>query len=133
MSRFEQDIGKALPLHQIGVYGKNGPRRPDVGHAPNAERVAKAQACLHFLKGVCPAAESIGVQAHCRTITQQVETYLVAYEDGLIEEIRRARGHERDNALAYLDVVIEFRKILGPDNAAEVLRRRGKVAAQAAS
>ncbi|HEY4344578.1 MAG TPA: hypothetical protein VGN05_09555 [Parvibaculum sp.] len=133
MSRFEQDIGKALPLHQIGVYGKNGPRRPDATQAPNAERVVKAQACLRFLTGVCSASESIGVQAHCRTITQQIEAYLVAYEDGLVEEIRRAKGRERDNALAYLDIIVGFRKVLGPESAAEVLRRRGKVASQAAS
>ncbi|MCE9650553.1 MAG: hypothetical protein K8R18_13100 [Parvibaculum sp.] len=133
MSRFEQDIAKALPLHQIGVYGKNGPRRPDATQAPNAERVARAQACLQFLTGVCPVSESIGVQAHCKTITQQVETYLVAYEDGLIEEIRRARDKERANALAYLEVVADFRETLGPDAAAATLRRRGKVAAQAVS
>lgn len=133
MSRFEQELAKALPLHQIGVYGKNGPRRPDATKMPNDERVTKAQACLYFLKEICPASESIGVQAHCRTITQQIETYLVAYEDGLIEEIRRARGSERDNAMAYLDIVIDFRRLLGPDGAAETLRRRGKVAAQAVS
>lgn len=133
MSRFEQELAKALPLHRIGVYGKNGPRRPDATQKPSGERLAKAQACLSFLKEICPVSESIGVQAHCRTITQQIETYLVAYEDGLIEEIRRARGGERDNALAYLEIAVDFRRILGPDGAAEILRRRGKVAAQAVS
>lgn len=133
MSRFEQDLAKALPLHRIGVYGKNGPRRPDAAQKPNGERVTRALACLNFLKDICPVSESIGVQAHCRTITQQIETYLVAYEDGLIEEIRRARGSERDNAIAYLDTVVDFRHILGPDGTAEILRRRGKVAAQAVS
>lgn len=130
MSRFEQDMAKALPLHQIGTYGKNGPRRPDVTHAPDAERAAKVRIALRFLKGVCPASESIGVQAHCRTIMQQIETYLVAYEDGLIEEVRRARGSERENALAYLDIIIGFRDVLGPEAAVETLRRRGRVAAQ---
>lgn len=132
MSRFDQDLAKALPLHQIGTYGKNGPRKPDVTHAPNAERVAKAQADLSFLTGICPVAESIGVQAHCRTITQQIETSLVAYEDALLEEIRRAKGSERDNALAFLDIIIGFRDTLGPPSVADTLRRRGKVAAQTA-
>lgn len=132
MSRFHQDIGKALPLHQVGTYGKNGPRRPDVTHAPNNERVARAVTELQFIAGISTAAESIGVQAHSRSIVQQIETYLVAYEDGLIEEIRRARGHERDNALMFLDVVVDFRETMGERAAAETLRRRGRVASQAA-
>ena len=132
MSRFQQDLAKALPLHQVGTYGKNGPRRPDVTHEPNDERVNKALNALQFMTGIAPSAESIGVQAHSRTITQQIETYIVAYEDGLIEEIRRAKDKERQNAVAFLECVIDFRETMGERNAAETLRRRGRVAAQAA-
>tara|TARA_R110000824_G_scaffold366730_2_gene555652 strand:- start:191699 stop:193147 length:1449 start_codon:yes stop_codon:yes gene_type:complete len=132
MSRFQQDLAKALPLHQIGTYGKNGPRRPDATHAPDNERIAKAMADMDFISGISSAAESIGVQSHCRTIVQQIETYLVAYEDGLIEEIRRSKGSERDNALNFLDIVVKFHETLGETAAAETLRRRGRVAAQAA-
>lgn len=132
MSRFQQDVAKALPLHQVGSYGKNGPRRPDVTHAPDAARVARARRDMQFLKSIAPYANSIGVQAHSHTILQQVETYLVAYEDGLIEEIRKTHDDERENALACLDVVIGCREVLGQDEAVAVLRRRARVAAQAA-
>jgi hypothetical protein len=132
MSRFQQMLAKALPLHQIGTYGKNGPRRPDATHMPINDRVARAQASLAFLSNIASVAESIGVQAHSRSITQQIETYLVAYEDGLIEEIRRAAGDERDNALAFLEVVAGFHETLGDSGVADTLRRRGRVAAQAA-
>jgi hypothetical protein len=133
MARFEQDVARALPLHQIGSYGKTGPRRPDVTAAPNFEQAARATAALRFIAGVCPAAETIGVQAHCRTVGQQVGTYLDGYEDGLIEEIRRSGGHERANAAAYLDIAIGFRQALGETSLADTLRRRGKVAAAQAS
>ncbi len=132
MSRFQQDIAKALPIHQIGTYGKNGPRRPDVGYEPNNERVAKLMGEMQFLSAIGAVADSIGVHAHCRSIQQQIETYLVAYEDGLIEEIRRTSDAERDNALNFLDVVIDCRETLGEIKAADILRRRGRVAAQAA-
>ena len=131
MSRFQQDIAKALPLHQVGSYGKNGPRRPDVSHAPDAARVDKARCDMQFLKNIGPFADSIGVQAHSHTILQQVETYLVAYEDGLIEEIRKTHDDERENALACLNVVIGIRDMMGQAEAAAVLRRRARVAAQA--
>ncbi|MES1990270.1 MAG: hypothetical protein V4441_04875 [Pseudomonadota bacterium] len=132
MSRFQQDLGKALPLHQIGTYGKNGPRRPDVTHEPDDGRIDKSLKALQFIAGIAPCAESIGVQAHCRTVTQQIETYIVAYEDGLIEELRRAKDKERQNAVAFLECVIDFRETMGERAAAETLRRRGRVAMQAA-
>ena len=132
MSRFQQDVAKALPLHQVGSYGKNGPRRPDVGHAPDAARIAKAKCDMQFLKDIAPYTDSIGVQAHSQTILQQIDAYLVAYEDGLIEEIRKTADEERENSVSFLDVVIEMREMMGQSEAADVLRRRGRVAAQPA-
>lgn len=133
MSRFEIELARALPLHQIGSYGKNGPRRPDVTAAPELVRAEKALACLRFLRGACPAAESIGAQAHCKTVGQQVEAYLAAYEDGLIEELRHAKGHDLAHARAFLDIAVRFRKTLGPASLADTLRRRGQVAVAQAS
>lgn len=130
MSRFQQDVAKALPLHQIGSYGKNGPRRPDITHAPDEARLAKARCDLLFLNHIAPCTDSIGVQAHSQTIQHQIDTYLVAYEDGLIEEIRKSSGSERENGVAFLDFVVALRELMGQGEAAEVLRRRGRVAAQ---
>jgi hypothetical protein len=132
MARFDTELAKTLPVSLIGTYGKNGPRRPDVTRAPDFARAEKASACLRFLHGVCRVAESIGVQADCKTVQQQIETYLVAYEDGLIDELRRAKGAELANGRAYLDLVIAFREMMGTQVAADTLRRRGRtVAAQA--
>jgi hypothetical protein len=132
MSRFQQDLAKALPIHQVGTYGKNGPRRPDVSHEPENDRVAKVMGEMEFLSTIGAVADSIGVHAHCRSIQQQIETYLVAYEDGLIEEIRRTSDAERDHALSFLEVVIDCRETMGETKTADILRRRGHVAAQAA-
>lgn len=131
MSRFELELARALPLHQIGSYGKNGPRRPDVTKAPNFSRAERAAACLRFVTEVCPSVESIGAQAHCKTVHQQIETYLQSYEDGLIEELRRSKGAERANAQAYLDIVVGYREVMGATGMAQTLRRRGQVAAAA--
>jgi hypothetical protein len=83
-----------------------------------------------FLSHIAPYADSIGIQAHSRTILQQIEAYLVAYEDGLIEEIRKMSDEEHQNGLAFLDFVAELRETMGQAEAAKVLRRRGRVAAQ---
>ncbi len=131
--KFELELARALPLHQVGSYGKNGPRRPDMSAAPNFDRADKVLACLRFLRGVCTAAESIGAQAHCRTVGQQIETYLSSYEDGLIEDLRRAKGSQLANAQAYLEIVIACRETLGDAGIAATLRRRGQVAVAQAS
>ncbi len=131
MSRFEHDLTRALPLHQIGNYGRNGPRRPDVTSAPNFDRAERAAAALRFLTGAAHAAESIGAQAHCKIALQQIETYLEAYEDGLIEELRRSTAAERANAQAFLDIVVGLREAMGATEMAQTLRRRGHVAATA--
>jgi len=130
MSRFQQDVAKALPLYQVGSYGKNGPRRPDIIHVPDAQRFARAKCDMLFLSHIAPYADSIGIQAHSRTILQQIEAYLVAYEDGLIEEIRKMSDEEHQNGMAFLDFVAELRETMGQAEAAKVLRRRGRVAAQ---
>lgn len=131
ISRFEHDLARALPLHQFGNYGRNGPRRPDVTSAPNFDRAERAAAALRFLAGVAHAAESIGAQAHCKIVLQQIETYLETYEDGLIEELRRSKAAERANALAFLDIIVGFREAMGATEMAQTLRRRGHVAAAA--
>lgn len=130
ISRFENDLARTLPLHQIGNYGRNGPRRPDITRAPDFDRAGRMAASIRFLEGCCHAGETIGVQAHCQSVHQQIENYLVAYEDGLVEEIRRSKGCDRANAQAYLDIIVGFREALGPGDAAMTLRRRGQVAAQ---
>lgn len=133
MAKFELELARALPLHQIGSYGKNGPRLPDVSVAPNFDRAEKVLACLRFLHGVCGASESVGIQAHCKTVGQQIETYLSSYEDGLIEELRRIKGSQLANAQAYLEIVISCRETLGNVALAATLRRRGQVAVAQAS
>ncbi|MEN6541981.1 hypothetical protein [Parvibaculum sp.] len=133
MAKFELELARALPLHQVGSYGRNGPRRPDISTAPNFERNEKMLACLRFLRGVASAAESIGAQSHCRTVGQQIEAYLSSYEDGLIEDLRRAKGPQLANAQAYLEMVIACRETLGDAGIAATLRRRGQVAVAQAS
>lgn len=133
MARFEVDLARALPLHQVGSYGRNGPRRPDISAAPDFDRGEKILACLRFLRGVSAAAESIGAQSHCKTVGLQIEAYLSSYEDGLIEDLRRAKGSQLANAQAYLDIVIACRETLGDVVMAATLRRRGQVAVAQAS
>jgi len=128
MSRFENELVRALPFHQMGAYGRGGPMKPDLQKAPDPARAARMEACLRFVAGVTPICEPLGAQSHCRSVRQQVENYLAAYEDRLLEEVRVVGGSARANAELFLDFAAAFHEALGEDKQAGVLRRRGQVA-----
>jgi hypothetical protein len=130
MSRFETELIRALPFHQIGQYGRGGPMKPDLAKAPDRGRIERMTACLRFVSGLSTICESVGVQSHSRSIRQQVETYLSSYEDRLLEELRVATGTSRSNAEEFVEAAAAFREALGEEKQAEVLRRRGQVAAR---
>lgn len=128
MSRFETELVRALPFHQIGQYGRGGPMKPDLAKGPDRARTARMTACLRFTEGIGPICEPLGAQSHCRSIRQQIESYLSSYEDRLLEELRRATGSSRANAEAFLEIAAGFHEALGEEKQADVLRRRGQVA-----
>lgn len=130
MSRFEADLIRALPFHQIGQYGRGGPMKPDLAKAPDRARIERMMACLRFVHGLSTICESVGVQSHSRSIRQQIETYLSSYEDRLLEELRVATGTARPVAEEFIEIAAGFRDALGEEKQAEVLRRRGQVAAR---
>tara|TARA_R110002110_G_scaffold322150_3_gene534510 strand:+ start:3737 stop:5167 length:1431 start_codon:yes stop_codon:yes gene_type:complete len=131
MSRFEAELVRALPFQQIGLYGRGGPMKPDISRAPDRARAARMAACLRFVEGVTPICEPLGAHSHCHSVRQQIETYLGAYEDRLLEEIRVATGTAREHGEAFIDIAAEFREALAEEKQAQTLRRRGEVAAKA--
>lgn len=133
MARFETDLPRALPLHQIGQYGRGGPLRPDISGAPDTVRTERMNACLRFLEGLTPICEAVGAQSHCRSVRGQITIYLNTYEDRLLEELRTATGTARANAEAFVEIAARFREALGEDRTADVLRRRADVALQQAA
>ena len=130
MSRFETELVRAFPFHQFGQYGRGGPMRPDLAKAPDRARIERVMACLRFVNGVTPICEPLGAQSHCRSIRQQIDTYLASYEDRLLEEMRVARGTARTNAQEFVEASARLHETIGEDAQAEILRRRGQVAAQ---
>lgn len=133
ITRFETDLPRALPLHQIGQYGRGGPLRPDISGAPDTARTERMKACLRFIEGLAPICGAVGAQSHCKSVRAQIATYLNTYEDRLLEEMRTAVGPARTNAEAFIEIAAGFREALGEGKSADVLRRRADVALQAAS
>lgn len=130
MARFEHSLAAALPLQKVGMYGRSGPRRPDLTAVPQAAPVQSMARNLRFLNAVTVVAESIGLQSHCKAVRGEIDEYLLVYSDGLIEDMRLMGGAERRNAHSFLEVVCLYLEILGSTEMGAILRRRGLVALQ---
>lgn len=131
MARFLRDLGKALPLKSMGVYGRAGPRQPSVIKPPSEATIAQAEEQLKFLEACRNIGEAIGIHADYKTVRQEIDSYLESYEDGIIEEIRGAKGVELENAREYVAAAARLRHILSGAEAASMLRRQAEVAAGA--
>ena len=128
LARFPRDLALALPMQAAGNYGRNGPRRPDISHAPHSERAPRVLAAARLLKGLLPIAESIGVHHDWKQVHQEWDAYLQTYGSGIIEEIHSAEGDRRNNAVALLELTAKVETYVNGSEAASILRRRGKVA-----
>lgn len=131
LSRYAKDLGAALPLQRVGGFGRAGPRRADVHHLPDEEKADRARRELTFMKGIRPLAQAIGAQNAFDKVRPELEAYMVSYEDAIIEELRYTDPEAAANAEAYLDLACELTDLLSGDNAASILRKRGRVALQA--
>lgn len=131
LARLPKNLKSALPLQRIGAFGRSGPRRPDLSSPPKNDRIERALASIMFLAHTEPFAEAVcskNVYAESRA---ELEGYLLHYEEGLIEEIRLSEGDARKNAMSLLEATADMEEVAMGKSAAEMLRRRGRVAAQA--
>lgn len=129
MARFGRDLAKALPLQRMGAYGRSGPRQPDLTKPPALDATSLVEGELKFLESCRKIGELIGVQADYKSVRHDIDAYLAAYEDGLVEEIRSAQDTALENARAFVEIVARLRAILSGDEAAEIFHRQASVAA----
>ena len=132
LARLPKNLSAALPLQRIGAFGRSGPRRPDLSTPPNRDKIDRVMASIMFLAHTEPFAEAVCSKNVYAENRAELEEYLLHYEEGLIEEIRLSEGDARKNALSLLEVTADMEEVAMGASAAEMLRRRGRVAAQTA-
>ncbi|MEQ9518663.1 MAG: hypothetical protein RLN89_04405 [Parvibaculum sp.] len=130
-ARYLKDLSLALPLQRVGGFGRSGPRRVDVSHAPTVERVERVMRELTFMKEIESHAQAIGVKNVYDKTQPEMQAYMEMYEDALIEELRICDPSAHENAQAYLEAAANIMAFVVGDEAAAILRKRGRVALQA--
>lgn len=130
IERMPRDVSAALPLKRIGVYGRHGPRRPDISHPLNEDKVAHATKVVTLLASAGKLADPLAFKSAVKPARDEVDQYLESYGEGIVEEIRQAQEESaRDCARSYLDVAENLTRILMGDALANVLQKRGALAA----
>lgn len=129
MARFARDMARALPLQRMGAYGRSGPRQPDFSKPPAPGTTGLVEEELKFLEACRKIGELIGVHADYKSVREDIDAYLSVYEDGLVEGIRHAQDTERENAKAFVEIVVRQRAILSGNEAAKIFHRQASVAA----
>lgn len=131
LGRLPTHLSAALPLQRIGAFGRSGPRRPDLSTPSKSDKMDRLLASIMFLAHTEPFAEAVCSKNAYAESRAELEEYLLHYEEGLIEEIRLSEGEARAHAMDLLEATAEMEEVAMGASAAEMLRRRGRVAAQA--
>ena len=130
-AHYAKDLSFALPLQRIGGFSRAGPKRVDISHAPDDEKMSRCVRELTFMNDIQTYAQSIGAQNAFDKTKPELEAYMVTYEDAIIEELRVCEPEAAENAEAFLSNACQITELLMGDTASSTLRKRGRVALQA--
>ncbi len=101
-AHYSKDLSFALPLQRVGGFSRAGPRRVDISNVPDEEKMSRCVRELTFMNDIQTYAQSIGAQNAFDKTKPELESYMVSYEDAILEELRVCEPDVAENAEAYL-------------------------------
>lgn len=132
MKRAPREILAALPTLKTGSYS-GGPRLPDISRAPDPEKFERALRYAKLMDGCKPFAAAASFGASLADAQDEVTTALRTYSEDIIKELRAAEGERRKNAEHYFALAADLTSLFLSVDEGEFLRRRGRVALNAAA
>ena len=134
MQRAPREVFAALPTLKSGAYA-GGPRVPDLSHALDSGKAARALSYAKLIPGSRNFASAASFAASLGAANDEIALGLKSYCDGIVRELRAAEGETRRRIEEYFELAAELTTILFSAEEGEFLRRRGRAAtaAQAAA
>jgi hypothetical protein len=130
LERAIKEIHEALPFRRIGGYRAKGSQSPDISRAPDPSTTDRARKYGTLIRASRKlSAEAAFTSAYARTVETLGET-LEVYGPAIVETVRAAEESAKATAQAYLDLAVELTGCVIGDEEADILRRRGAVAAR---
>jgi hypothetical protein len=131
MERAPKEIAAALPMQKGGSFG-GGPRYPDFSRPIDADKSERALRYAKLVTGCRPLAAAASFGAVQKKAEEEMSQMLRSYNEDIVKELRTADGQRRAVVESQFEVVCMLTGALFSEEEADLLRRRGKAAQQAA-
>lgn len=127
----KNEIEGAPRLIKTALYRKG--RDPGTGHSveliwPDNRALAEAEFVVRIMLCIQHLLDQIPLNADFAKIGANVRSFVESIGEIALDDVRRCEGEERRCAIAYLDAVISFSRLLFGVEESVMLERRAKVA-----
>ncbi|MEI9989895.1 MAG: hypothetical protein WDM86_07635 [Rhizomicrobium sp.] len=132
MERAPKELSAALPLQKSGSFG-GGPKYPDFTKPVDSDKSERALRYARLVAGCKTLAAAASFGAAQKKADEEMCQLLRSYNEDVVKELRTADGARRAVVESQFEVVSNLTAILFSEEEADLLRRRGKAAIQAAA
>ncbi len=132
MERAPKELAAALPTQKSGSFG-GGPKYPDFTKPVDADKSERALRYARLVAGCKTLAAAASFGATQKKADEEMCHLLRSYNEDVVKELRSAEGARRAVVERQFEVVSGLTAILFSEEEADLLRRRGKAALQAAA
>ena len=131
MERAPKELSAALPLQKSGSFG-GGPKFPDFTKPIDPDKSERALRYARLVAGCKTLAAAASFGATQKKADEEMCQLLRSYNEDVVKELRSSEGARRAVVESQFEVVSNLTAILFSEEEADLLRRRGKAAIQAA-
>ncbi|HEY0107609.1 MAG TPA: hypothetical protein VGB91_16120 [Rhizomicrobium sp.] len=132
MERAPKEFAAALPLQKSGSFG-GGPKYPDFNRPVDPDKGARALRYARLVAGCRPFAAAASFGATQKNAEEDMSQALRNYNEDVVKELRVAAGARRAVVESQFEIACRLTAALFSEEEADLLRRRGKAAQQAAA
>jgi hypothetical protein len=132
MERAPKELAAALPMQKGGSFG-GGPKFPDFSRAIDREKTERGLRYTRLVVGAKNLAVAASFGASVKKADEEMCQLLRSYNEDVVKELRTAEGPKRAVVESQFELVCAVTALLFSEEEAELLRRRGKAALQAAA
>lgn len=126
LGRTAQEVLAAFPMARM-TFAK-GPRKPDLTHSPDPDRVSRAVRWAKLMASVRPMSAGLGFQSAVQDAQEEIDATLRQYADSVLAEMRSGDPDTRATGLAFMEVQAQVIGSMVSNEAATLLRRRAAAA-----
>ena len=132
MERAPKELTAALPFQKSGAFG-GGPKIADFSRAVDPDKTERGLRYARLVAGCRNLASAASFNATQKKADEEISHLLRSYNEDVVKELRVVADVSRRAVVeSQFDVVCALTAILYSEEEADLLRRRGKAAQQAA-